>query len=123
MTLLVVLAAVSPALGTSLPPYSTKGFVAIGATETTQAGTKGVIVNYNNTLASPVVAFVYIVVTNSVGQTVFVQVNGGVFSAGENKTIFFGMSGMSSGTYSATLFVASANLVPLSVASSVQVVL
>ena len=79
--------------------------------------------NYNNTVSSVVVAFVYLDLTNSVGQTVFVQASGGTFSGGENKTIFFGLTGLQTGSYSAAVFVVTGADVPVSTVANVQVVL
>ena len=121
--MVVLLLVTAPVSNAAAQTFSTSGFASLHATETTQQGTEGVLVNYNNTMSSAVVAFVYLDLTNSAGQTVFVQASGGSFAAGENKTIFFGLTGVQSGTYVASVFVVTSAFVPVSTATSVQVVL
>jgi hypothetical protein len=103
--------------------YSTKGFVAIGAAETTQLGTKAVVVNYNNTMSMGVSAFVYMSLTNSAGQTIYIQVFRTSFSAGENGTIIFGLAGVTAGNYTASLFATTSTLAPVSPVTTLTVVL
>ena len=113
----------TPVSNAVAPTFSTSGFVSLREIEATQSGVAGVLVNYNNTVSSAVVAFVYLDVTNSIGQTVFVQASGGTFSGGENKTIFFGLTGLQTGSYSAAVFVVTGADVPVSTVANVQVVL
>ena len=121
--LVIILTGLNPIAIATTAPYSTTSFTPLSVGETTQGSTRGVAVNYNNTLSDSLEVFTFIDVTNSVGQTVFVQSSIEMFIPGESETVFFGLTGLPSGTYSATVFVSSLDLVPLSVASNVQVVL
>ena len=103
--------------------YSTTGFVALGVAETTQLGMKGVAVTYNNTMPMTVFAFVYIYLTNSAGQTIYIQLSRYSYSTGQNVTSFFGLVGVMPGTYTASLFATTNSLVPVSPVTTIKVVL
>jgi hypothetical protein len=121
--LVVFLMFLAPQSDAVAATYSTRGFVALGVAETTQLGTKSVVVNYTNTLSIAVSAFIYIYLTNSAGQTINIQLSGTHFSAGQNRTLFFGLVGVAPGTYTASLFATTNSLVPVSPVTTIKVVL
>lgn len=123
ISLTVILMFLAPQSYAVAPTYSANGLVAIGAAETTQLGTTGVLVNYTNTMPIAVSAFVYIYLTNSAGQTISIQILGCSFPAGENGTFFFGLTGVTHGTYTASLFVTTRTLAPVSPVTTLMVVL
>jgi hypothetical protein len=125
-TLLVIvlaaaLASVPVASMAVSPPYLTTAFIAIHAVQATELGVKGVSVNLNNTMSTAQYAVIFIDLTNTSGQTLFVQSVAGSFAAGQNKTLFFGTTTLSPGTYKVEVFVTTGDFVPLSAASAVQI--
>ena len=122
ISLVVLLMFLAPQSHAVAATYSTKGFVATGAEESTQLGTTGVVVNYSNTMSIPISAIVFLYLTNSAGQTVGIQFFASSFPAGGNGTIFLGLAGVTPGTYTASLFATTSSLVPVSPVTTLKVV-
>ncbi len=122
LTLLLVL--MTPIASASAPTsFLTTGFTGSHSGEVTAQGVKGVNVTYTNNFHVSMLAFVYVDLTNSAGQTVFVQATGTLFSAGGSASAFIGFVGISPGTYTASLFVTTSSGVPISTVTTVQVTL
>ena len=122
ISLVVFLMFLAPQSHAVAASYTTKGFVATGAAETTQLGTEGVVVNYSNTMTIAVSAVVFLYLSNSAGQTISIQFFASSFSAGGNGTIFLGVAGVMPGTYTASLFATTSSLVPVSPVTTLKVV-
>jgi len=122
ISLIVFLMFLAPQSHAVAATYSTTGFVATGAAETTQLGTTGVVINYSNTMSIAVSAIVFLYLTNSAGQIISIQLFATSFSAGENGTIFLGVSGVTPGTYAASLFATTSSLAPVSPVTTLKVV-
>jgi len=102
-------------------PVLTTSLAKVSASQTSALGQKGVSITYNNTLSQPVTAAVYISLQNSAGFTVYISLQVYTFQPKQVATFFFGPSGLPSGSYTARLFAAQGNGVPLSTTTTVQV--
>ncbi len=122
--LLSVMVFLVPAVSaTGSSTYLTTGLVASDAAQSTQGGFQGVSVTYRSTFANSLFVLIYVDLTNSVGQTVYVTTAGTSMGAGLNSTTFFGFTGLAHGTYTAFLFAATGDGVPVSNLTSVKVTL
>jgi hypothetical protein len=79
--------------------------------------------NYQNNLNVTVLGIVYVVLHNSAGQTVYINVGTTSPAAGTNSTAFVVIYGVPTGTYSATFFVTLASGPAMSVPTSIPVTL
>ena len=106
----------SPLLTTALIPAS--------ATETTLAGYQGVEITYQNSLSNSFIAFVYLAVSNSAGQTVAVYyATTTTASTNQSSPAFVIISGLPTGTYNGTLFAATSDGIPVSTLTKVAITL
>jgi hypothetical protein len=82
----------------------------------------GVLVNYTSTYSSSLVAFVYLDLANSAGQTIYWNVASCTFAANQMVQCFVIIaSTVPKGIYTASVFATTTSSVPLSTTSSVQV--
>lgn len=104
------------------PTYPTSAVMQSGMKETTIAGYSGVLINYTNGLSTRLSSFVYVYLVNRAGQTIYWGVGSCNFSAGEEVQWFAVFSStVSSGNYTANLFVTTSTGVPVSTTSSLSV--
>jgi hypothetical protein len=123
LAVLLTLVLAPMASATSPAPFLTTGLTHSMAAQGTLAGFQGVTINYTDTRSTGVFAFVYMDLTNSAGQTVLVQATTGNFTAGQSLVLFLPISGVGTGTYSASVFATNIDGVPISTVTTVQVVL
>lgn len=120
----MLVALMTPVASASAPSsYLTTGFVGYGAAKTTIAGFTGVVINYNNTYSVSFSAFVYLVLVNSAGQTVYWTAAGCSVPGNSPGQCFVPIYGALSGTYTANLFATTNFGVPISVVDTLTVVL
>lgn len=103
--------------------YLTTGLVGSGAAKTMIGGYTGVTITYNNTYSVPILAFVYLNLVNSAGQTAYVQLSSGNISSHNTIQFFLPISGPAAGTYTAKLFATTSFGVPISTVDTLSVVL
>jgi hypothetical protein len=102
--------------------YLTTGVTQSGIEQKTINVSNGVLVNYTSTYSSSLVAFVYLDLTNSAGQTIYWDVASCTFAANQKVQCFVVIAAtVPKGNYSASVFAATTSSVPLSTTSSVQV--
>jgi len=105
----------------SAPPYLTTSVTQSGAKQTTIGSYNGVLVNYTSTFASSV-AFVYLDLVNSAGQTVYWNVCSSSLTAGQQSQCFVTISAaVASGNYTAWVFVTTNSGISVSASGSVKV--
>jgi hypothetical protein len=94
--------------------------MASGIKQTTINGYTGFLVNYTSSFTPPFTAFVYLVVNNAAGQTVYVSF--GTFEFTGNATQVQGFIGVSTplqpGTYTANIFATTSTRISVSATSS-----
>ena len=80
-------------------------------------------VNYQSNLNVTVLGVVFLVVHNSLGQTVYISTATASINAGKNSTAFAVIFGVPSGAYSATFFATLASGTAMSVPTSIPLTL
>jgi hypothetical protein len=111
-----------PAVSQGAPAYATNSLVVSGIRETTVGGFNGVVVNYTSTFASSFTAFVYLDLTNSLGQSVSVNLGFCSFSASQEVGCFVALgTNVPTGVYTAHVFATTTGNVPVSLTRPIQV--
>ena len=104
-----------PSLSQTAPAYLTTSVTSGGMKQTTLSGYSGVILNYTNTLSSPLTTLIYMDVLNSAGQVVGVNVATCNFASNQTVSCFVVFpSSVPSGSYSVQVFATTASGVPVS---------
>jgi len=103
--------------------FFTTGLRGSGAAQASLGGYSGVAISYNDTYSSPIAVFVYVDLTNSAGQTVFVWNTYGNISSHQVFSFFIPIFGVPSGTYKGYIFAVTTSGVPTSAVTQLQVVL
>ncbi len=116
---LILLTAVGPAYATT---YLATSVTQTGMQASTLGGYKGVLVSYNDTTSTSFVGFVYLSLSNSAGQSVYVNVATCSFDAGKVVPCFVVISPtMAAGNYTASIFATTTENVAVSAGGSLQV--
>jgi hypothetical protein len=111
-----------PATAASSTNYLTTTLVQSGVTQTTINGFPGVLVNYTNSLTVSLNTFIYLDLVNSVGQTVYWNVETCIFASIQKVQCFVPITPtLPSGTYSARVFATSSTYVALSTTTTLVV--
>ncbi len=105
--------ATTPLLTTSLVPKA--------PSQTTFQGNPAVVVNYNDTLPGSTLVIVWLIVHNSLGQTVDSYVATGSMKGGQAFPIYVIIFGLSPGHYDGALFAVTSTGVPISVTSTLSI--
>jgi len=112
---LALLVLIAPSVAQTSPAYFTTTVVSTGMKQTTLGGFSGVLLNYTNTLSSPLTTLVYMDVLNSVGQVAGVNAATCNFAANQTVSCFIVFpSSVHSGNYSVQVFATTASGVPVS---------
>jgi hypothetical protein len=115
--------AASSALAAS-PAYPTSDLALKGLKQTTVGGYTGVLANYTSSFAYAFTGFVYLDLTNAAGQTVYLAVGTCSFEQGALSQCFVPMATtLSSGTYTAHVFVTTSTDIAISITGALNVVL
>jgi hypothetical protein len=120
---LSLLLLVPTSTATAPSSFFTDGLQGSGVAQATLGGFSGIAINYNDTYSSPIAVFVYVDLTNSAGQTVFVWNTYGNISSHKILSFYIPIFGVPPGTYSAAVFALTNSRVPTSGVTHVQVVL
>jgi len=112
---LSVLMLAVPSVGQTPPTYLSTSFTSGGMKQTVLSGYSGVLLNYTNTLSSPLTALIYMDVLNSAGQVAGVNVATCNFASNQTVRCFVVFpSSVPSGNYSVEVFATTASGVPVS---------
>jgi len=111
-----------PAVSQTAPSYLTTSVTSTGMKQTGIGGFNGVLVNYTNTLSSPLTVLVYMDVMNPAGQVAGVNAASCNFAANQTVRCFAVFpSSVPSGNYSIQVFATTASGVPITVIQEAQV--
>ena len=121
---LIVISGMVPVVAGASTSYLTTGIVQSGIKQVALNGYNGVLVNYTNTYASPMDAFVYLNLVTSAGQVIYWNLGGCTFAAHQKVPCFVVVaSTVPKGVYTASVFVTTNTSVPISTTSTMQVTL
>jgi hypothetical protein len=109
-------------LSASSPPLLQLNLAPSGVSQTACGGVPGVTITYTSSMTAPLTSNIFISLVNSAGQVVygptFIQTS---FSQGQNETFCFGLTGVTSGNYTAFVFATSSQYVVVSTTSTTEV--
>ncbi len=118
----LVLSAALPAIGLTTPTYPTTSLTASSMKEAEIGGYTGIAINYTSTMSSPLTAFVYLDLVNSLGQTAYVNIGTCDVSTSQNNTCFVPIFAvLPTGVYTALVFATTTTSVPVSHFSTLQI--
>ncbi len=116
---LMLLAAVVPAYAS---PFLTTSVTQTAISQANLSGYPGVLVTYNDTSTTSFTGFVYLVLLNSTGQTVYLSIGTCNLVYNQNRSCFVGVSStVPSGVYTAKVFATMTENVPVSTTGSIQI--
>lgn len=122
-TILVSLPASVSNAATGLPVTTTTFALTISLHQCTLTGLPCVVANYRNNATSTILGVVYVVVQNSLSQTLYYSTATLNLNAGQNAPAYLLVNGLPKGNYTATVFVTNANNTAISTSSSLLIIL
>ncbi len=87
----------------------------------TLSGLPCVLANYRNNGTSTILGIVYVVVQNSLSQTLYYSTGTLNLNAGQNASAYLVINGPPKGTYTATVFAVNANNTAISTSSALSI--
>lgn len=103
------------------PAYSVSSLSQTGIKHTSIGGYSVVKVNYTSSFTAHFVSLVYLDLTNKAGQTVYVSIVSGNFSASGKLSFFLPLSStLAAGNYTAKVFATSTSNVPVSTTGTLK---
>jgi len=112
---LSVLMLTVPSVGQTAPAYLTTSVTSTGMKQTILGGYSGVLLNYTNTLSSPLTTLIYMDVLNSAGQVAGVNVATCNFASNQTVRCFVVFPpSVPSGNYTVEVFATTPSGVPIS---------
>ena len=119
---LILLSTLAPTAMATSPVFPTTVLVQSGMKYATIGGYSGVLVNYTSSISTSFVAFVYIDLVNSAGQTVYWNVGYCSFAANQKVQCFVPISSTGpGGDYTASAFATTTSNVPVSSSGSLSI--
>lgn len=115
---------VAPSALAATAAYPTSAITKLASVQTQVGGFQGVLMNYTSSFSSSFEGFVYMDLTNGAGETVAWNLGSCSFSPGTTNQCFVPVPlSVTSGTYTASVFVVTSTGIPVSTTASLKVTL